>query len=383
MRCIKVKISKFTKIIFLTIVVSSLSVFSIITAGAKAVDIDGNGTIGINDATEIQKVLAGISEPCDNFYNIADADEDGSVSINDVTYIQKYLAGIIDEGAQKEPTSVSLSAASLTLKVGNTYTITGSTDINSYSGGFEWSSSNPLVATVSETDSDSAVISAMMLGTTDITIKTNNGKTAICKVTVSGSDVKCLDVSTWQGTDIDFDRVKASGIDYVILRAGYGRETYQKDDTFEINYKKAKDAGMKVGAYRFSYAMSPEEAVVEANTCLYCINGKQLDLPVYYDMEYAPAINQLDSLTYTNMAANFCNTIRNAGYKSGVYASATVFDYPLIYDTIRQNYSVWNAEWNSNYTVDCDIWQFTSEGSVDGIYGNVDLSYIFNLNVVG
>lgn len=377
------KHSKSLLIIVLSAIITYILSFSVITASAKAVDIDGDGSIGISDVTEIQKVIAGLKTPSDNFYEIADVNEDNSVNINDVTYIQKYIAGMIDEENEQEPTNVSLSLTSITLKVGNSVTISGSTDLSSYSKGFEWSSSNPFVATIDETTSDSTTISAMAQGTADITIKTSNGKIAVCKVTVSGSDVKCLDVSTWQGYDVDFEKVKESGIDYVILRAGYGKETYQKDDTFEINYKKAKEAGLKVGAYWFSYSMSPDEAVEEANACLYCINGKQLDMPVYYDMEYIPAINQLDSSEYTNMAVNFCNTIRDAGYKSGVYASASVFDYPLNFDTIRPNYSVWNAEWSSFRTVDCDVWQFTSEGSVDGIYGNVDLSYIFNLNVVG
>lgn len=376
------KKSKFAIIISLAFAILAMSGVSVISAGAKAADIDGDGTIGIGDTTLIQKVLAGLEEPTDNFFEIADADENGSVGIDDATYIQKYIAGLLDEPSGKEPESVKLSKESLTLKVGNTYTISGSTDLADYSGGFEWISSNPLVATVSGDSSDSAVVSAMMLGTTDITVRTDNGKTATCKVTVSGSDVKCIDVSTWQGTEVDFNKVKASGIDYVILRAGYGRETYQKDDTFEINYKKAKAAGMKVGAYWFSYAMSPEEAVVEANTCLYCIGGKTFDLPVYYDMEYAPAISKLDKKTYTKMASSFCNTIKNAGYKAGVYASAYVFGKSLDYDTISESYSVWNAEWNSDYTVNCDIWQYTSEARVDGIYGNVDCSYIFNLNIL-
>lgn len=376
------KKSKFAIIISLAFAILAMSGVSVISAGAKAADIDGDGTIGIGDTTLIQKVLAGIEEPTDNFFEIADADENGSVGIDDATYIQKYIAGLLDEPSVKEPNSVKLSKESITLKVGNTYTISGSTDLADYSGGFEWISSNPLVAAVSGDSSDSAIISAMMLGTTDITVRTANGKTATCKVTVSGSDVKCIDVSTWQGTEVDFNRVKASGIDYVILRAGYGRETYQKDDTFEINYKKAKAAGMKVGAYWFSYAMSPEEAVVEANTCLYCIDGKTFDLPVYYDMEYAPAISQLDKKTYTKMASSFCNTIIDAGYKAGVYASAYVFGKSLDYDTISESYSVWNAEWNSDYTVNCDIWQYTSEARVDGIYGNVDCSYIFNLNIL-
>lgn len=376
------KTSKFVIIISLAFAILAVSGISVISAGAKAADVDGDGTIGIGDTTKIQKVLAGIEEPTDNFFEIADADEDGRVSIDDATYIQKYIAGLLDEPSGKEPNSVKLSSESLTLKVGNTYTISVSTDLADYSGGFEWISSNPLVAAVSGESSDSAVISARMLGTTDITVRTANRKTATCKVTVSGSAVKCIDVSTWQGTEVDFNRVKASGIDYVILRAGYGRETYQKDDTFEINYKKAKAAGMKVGAYWFSYAMSPEEAVAEAKACLYCIDGKTFDLPVYYDMEYAPAISKLDKQAYTNLASGFCKTITDAGYKAGVYASAYVFGNELNYNKIAESYSVWNAEWNSDYTVNCDIWQYTSEARVDGIYGNVDCSYIFNLNIL-
>ena len=547
------KNSKFAKIIVLTAVISAISLFSLITAGAKVADIDGDSSISIGDVTQIQKVIAGLIAPSETFYEIADVNEDGNVNITDVTYIQKYIAGLLSDEPATEPSSepvpteiiypstLSLNKTSITLGTGEEFTLTAYCDIENYRCSFM--SENPSVATVTDNgvisavgtgtseiicstengltascivtvkpmatsitlnkssltlgtgeqfdldstvnsgaaayhryfysdnpdiasvekegglvtakssgtatiscvmnngitakcvitvkpmatsitlnkssltlkvgekfDLDSSVnsgaaayyryfysddpyiasvekggglVRAKSLGTTTISCVMNTGIAAKCKVTVSGSAVKCIDISTWQGNDVDFNKVKASGIDYVILRAGYGKETYQKDDTFEINYKKAKESGMKVGAYWFSYAMTPSEAAEEADACLYCIKGKQFDLPVYYDMEYAPAITQLNKTTYTNMASSFCNKIKKSGYKAGVYASASVFGYPLDYDTIADSYSVWNAEWNDNYTVSCDIWQYTDKGKVNGIYGDVDLSYIYNLNIVG
>lgn len=280
------------------------------------------------------------------------------------------------------PTNVTLSVSSKTLKVGENYIISESTNSGSYSYNFTWSSSNTNVATVKKTSGNKAQISPKMQGTTTITIKTYNGKTATCKITVSGSSVKCIDISTWQGRNVDFNKVKSDGIDYVILRAGYGRETYQKDDTFETNYAKAKAAGLKVGVYWFSYAMSASEATAEANACLYCLGNKQLDLPVYFDLEYTPAITGLSNSTLTQMCLNFCKTIENNGYDAGVYSSASVYTWQLDRNKIAKNYSIWNAEWNSYYTVPCDVWQFTDCAKVNGISGNVDMSYIFNLNII-
>lgn len=280
------------------------------------------------------------------------------------------------------PSNVTLSVSSKTLKVGENYIISESTNSGSYSYNFTWSSSNTKVATVKKTSGNKAQISPKMQGTTTITIKTYNGKTATCKITVSGSKVKCIDVSTWQGSNIDFNKVKSDGINYVILRAGYGRETYQKDDTFETNYAKAKATGLKVGVYWFSYAMSASESTAEANACLYCLGNKQLDLPVYFDLEYTPAITGLSNSTLTQMCLNFCKTIENNGYDAGVYSSASVYTWQLDRNEIAKNYSIWNAEWNSYYTVPCDVWQYSEKGQVNGIPTRVDMSYIFNLNIV-
>lgn len=238
------------------------------------------------------------------------------------------------------PSRVTVSDKSATLKVGQSKTLKATLNNNAYSYRSTWTSSNTYVATVNSTGK----ISAKSQGTATITYKTYNGKTASCKLTVSGSVAKCIDVSTWQGS-IDFNKVKSAGYNYVIIRAGYGKEKSQKDNMFETNYKNAKSAGLKVGAYWFSYAMSPSTATAEADACLSCIKGKKFELPVYYDMEYQPAMSTSNS-NYTKMAVNFCNKLKSNGFKSGVYSSASVYDYLLNRKTLKNNgISIWNAEW--------------------------------------
>ena len=275
------------------------------------------------------------------------------------------------------PSRVTVSDKSATLKVGQSKTLKATLNNNAYSYRSTWTSSNTYVATVNSTGK----ISAKSQGTATITYKTYNGKTASCKLTVSGSVAKCIDVSTWQGS-IDFNKVKSAGYNYVIIRAGYGKEKSQKDNMFETNYKNAKSAGLKVGAYWFSYAMSPSTATAEADACLSCIKGKKFELPVYYDMEYQPAMSTSNS-NYTKMAVNFCNKLKSNGFKSGVYSSASVYDYLLNRTTLKNNgISIWNAEWYIKPSITCDVWQYSEKGQVNGINTSVDMNYIHNLNVV-
>lgn len=187
------KFLRIATIITLSSIIAVMPIFSAITSAAKAVDIDGDGSVGISDATEIQKVLAGINEPSDNFYDIADVDEDGLVDIDDVTYIQKFLAGLSDEDPSTEPTSdpstepttiviypssLSLNKKDITLGKGEEFILIADCDVENCI--FTFVSENSSVAEVT----DEGIISAVSEGTANIVCSTANGLTATCLVTV-------------------------------------------------------------------------------------------------------------------------------------------------------------------------------------------------------
>ena len=242
-------------------------------------------------------------------------------------------------------------------------------------------SANGLVRATSQ-GLDYIELTGMRQGSDTVTVTTYNGLSKSFNVTIDGSCAVLIDVSTWQG-DIDFNEVKKSGIDYVIIRAGYGREPDQIDNRFISNYDKAKAAGLKVGAYWFSYSESVDEAFKEAEACLYCLGGRKLDMPIYYDLEIDSVMERMTKSEYTQMALNFCSVIESAGYRPGVYSSVSVFQSKLDHSRfLRDGISVWNAHWSDKCTIECDVWQYSENGSVSGIYGDVDMNLVYNLNVV-
>lgn len=193
----------------------------------------------------------------------------------------------------------------------------------------------------------------------------------------------CIDISYAQGSNINFNKVKAAGVTTVIIQIGYGRELYQKDKCFERNYKQARSVGMKIGGYWYSYANSIADAKKEAQTCLKCINGKKFDLPIYYDMEENSQATSHSRSVLTNMAKTFCNTIKQGGYNAGVYSNPNWFHNYLDYKELKQMYSIWLAEWGSKRSYECDIWQYSSTGRIDGINTDVDLNLIVNSSLSG
>ena len=193
------------------------------------------------------------------------------------------------------------------------------------------------------------------------------------------SKITCVDISEFQ-QNINFNKMKNDGIKAVIIRAGYGRESSQKDSMFESHYRNAKSAGLKVGAYWYSYADSVDDAEKEARACLACIGGKALDMPVYYDME-DNFQTHLSKPTLTAIAEHFCNTVKANGYKVGVYANLNWFNNYLDYDKLKKKYSIWLAQYNDKAEIDCDIWQNSSSGRVSGYGKNIDTNIIFNENV--
>ena len=191
--------------------------------------------------------------------------------------------------------------------------------------------------------------------------------------------VTCVDISEFQ-QGIDFKKLKNNGITAVIIRAGYGRETSQKDGMFESHYRNAKSAGMKIGVYWYSYADSAEDAEKEARACLACIGGKALDMPVYYDME-DNSQTHLSKSTLTAITEHFCNTVKANGYKVGVYANLNWFTNYLDYNRLKNKYSIWLAQYNDKAELDCDIWQNSSSGRLDGYNGRLDTNIVYNESV--
>lgn len=185
-----------------------------------------------------------------------------------------------------------------------------------------------------------------------------------------------IDVSEHNGS-IDWNKVKAAGVKFAILRAGYGRELNQKDKRFEEYYKSAKAAGIPVGVYWYSYAESPEDAKNEARTCLQIIKGKQFEYPIYFDLEERSQFNQ-GRAACSAMIRNFCNILEDAGYWAGLYMSRSPFT-SYCEDDLRTRYALWLAEYGSrlNYEGAVGMWQSSSDGSVSGISGNVDTDYCY------
>ena len=193
---------------------------------------------------------------------------------------------------------------------------------------------------------------------------------------MSESTVKGIDISEFQ-TVTDWNAVKAAGIRFAILRAGFGR--YEEDSAFRANARGATAAGIPIGVYWFSYALDKAGAEEEARKCLEVIQGHQITLPVYFDFEYdtvSYAKKQgvtLGRQAFNDHSAAFCQTIEAAGYRAGVYYNLDYLDRLVDMDRIGK-YSLWFAQYNSYPQASgWDLWQYSSTGSVPGISGRVDM----------
>ena len=186
--------------------------------------------------------------------------------------------------------------------------------------------------------------------------------------------MKIIDVSYHQGVNIDFEKVKASGVEGVMIRAGYGKYISQKDCAFERNYKEAKRVGLNVGAYWYSYANSTASAAQEAAVCLQVIKGKTFELPIAFDIEYEPQILEQTKAQRTQLVKTFLDMIEQAGYYGMLYASTDFIKNKLNYKDLLR-YDVWVAQYGSKCTcpMPYGIWQYSSKGIVDGVPTNVDL----------
>lgn len=193
-----------------------------------------------------------------------------------------------------------------------------------------------------------------------------------------------IDVSQYQ-TEIDWEQVKADGIEFAFIRVGYRGYVSGEldlDACFSSHLEGALAAGLDVGVYFFSQALTPEEAEEEANYVLEQIDGYAITYPIVFDWEEVQAqarTDEMNMLMLTSCAEAFCQTIEKAGYRSGIYFNQA-YGYQQFNLVSLKEYEFWLAEYSltPSFAYDFQIWQYTNEGKVPGIDGDVDLNLAFH-----
>jgi GH25 family lysozyme M1 (1,4-beta-N-acetylmuramidase) len=189
---------------------------------------------------------------------------------------------------------------------------------------------------------------------------------------------KGIDVSAHQGK-IDWQKVKNAGIDYAILRCGYGSDIASQDDSqFARNMAECERVGMPFGVYLYSYANSVEKAKSEAQHVLRLIKGHKLQYPVYYDLEDAKTTGKCSKALILEMAKAFVDILESKGYWVGIYAN-TYWNNTYLTDSWYDTKARWVAQYASKctYKGEYGMWQYSSKGKVNGIQGNVDMNYCY------
>ena len=193
-----------------------------------------------------------------------------------------------------------------------------------------------------------------------------------------------IDVSSFQG-DVDWDLVAQDGIEFAIIRLGfrgYGNGALREDEYFRQNLEGAMEAGLDVGIYFFSQAISVDEAREEAAFVMGLLDGVGLQHPIYYDWEPihfdAARTDGLPGDVVTANARAFCETVEAGGYEAGIY-----FNQHDIYNVIElsklTDFPLWYAQYNERPDMIYDFWcwQYTDGGDVEGVYTAADLSILF------
>lgn len=190
-----------------------------------------------------------------------------------------------------------------------------------------------------------------------------------------------IDVSKWNGT-INWSAVKQSGVSYVIIRCGFRGSTQGaliEDSMFRKNIEGATAAGLNVGVYFYTQAVNEVEAVEEASMVLSLVKNYRISYPIFIDTEASGGrADKISKETRTAVCKAFCETIRNAGYTPGVYASKSWFMTKLNTGSLSA-YKIWLAQYATTptYTGRYDLWQYSEKGTISGISGKVDVNYSY------
>ena len=244
--------------------------------------------------------------------------------------------------------------------------------------------SDPALSVPTQTVTENATVQATLPPpTSNVYVPQDFGYVGDYLTCLSGPCKRGVDVSSWQRT-VDWQQVKDAGMDFAMLRLGY-RGTEQggifADDYAQSNYEKATQAGLSVGGYFFSQAITPEEAREEARFVLNLVEDWQIELPIVYDWEYideeARTAN-VDSRTLTDCTIAFCEEIKAAGYTPMVYFNPDIERKNMFLEELT-DYKFWLAMYSDEmtYPYRVDMWQYTNAGSVPGIDGNCDINILF------
>ena len=280
-------------------------------------------------------------------------------------------------------------------EMAQTGTVTVAQDENYNS--WRYINGQPVADAIDTVEDETAAVKALQEGESDTVVQAlKSGEASVVtgetqdyrSDDVSGSDADGIllsdkgsfgvDVSTFQGF-IDWEKAKADGVTFAILRVGYGSDLLsQDDDTWETNADNCEKLGIPYGAYLYSYANTTQKVSSEISHTLRLLAGHRLSLPVFYDMEDGVQ-SVLPASTLCDFANQYCAGITAAGYKAGIYSSKNWWEGKLSGIAQDITYYHWVAQWNSVCDTNAayQFWQNTSDGSVDGISGRVDTDYCY------
>lgn len=190
--------------------------------------------------------------------------------------------------------------------------------------------------------------------------------------------LKGIDISSHNG-DVNMEKVKSEGIDFIIIRIGYGKNQSQIDKSFQTNYENAIKNNIPVGIYLYSYATNIEDAEKEANLVLNNISNLKIEYPIFIDMEDSDRYKEKHNVSYNtciDICEKFCTVIEDARYYAGIYASLDWLNNKIISSKLDR-FDKWVAQWNAkcSYKKSFGMWQYSNAGKINGITGNVDLNY--------
>jgi GH25 family lysozyme M1 (1,4-beta-N-acetylmuramidase) len=240
---------------------------------------------------------------------------------------------------------------------------------------FEFLAHDPSIVDVTNT----GVVTGKYPGKTRIDVINGDPKT-VYNVYVYQRVYKGIDVSKWQG-DIDWAAVKADGIDFAIIRSGYGKAT--PDEKLAANVKGSEENFIPYGLYHYTYAKTPEEAIIEAEFFVNRIKNYSPDMPLVLDIE-EPFYKEMSKKQVEAIINSFMKVLKENGYQnSAVYSNAYFLTNTVDTDRVSAAYPIWVASWGDVEKLDAFydgsyfLWQYSSSGKVAGINGDVDLNYLY------